>query len=185
MTAPLLKVKAFQRAVVKTKADIRLPAKVTGGAGIAVKKANGEYTFDLDHLEFVELAQFTPANEYVVLVNAAGEYKRVSLASLFNNSQTTVRVVTEAGNITVGPNVQLLVMNRTANESPSNIILPLASAKVGKIKIVDFKGNAGTYPHTIGLQGSDTFQGGLTSWTLGADGASVVFDPIPGVGYAA
>jgi hypothetical protein len=139
MTAPLLKVKVFQRAVVKTKADIRFPASVIGGAGIAVTKANGEYTFDLALLEFGAVSFFDPSSEFAVVVNAAGEYKLVSLATLLSNAATTVRVVTEAGDITVGPNVQLLVMNRTANESPSNIILPLAAAKVGKIKIIDWK----------------------------------------------
>lgn len=184
MTTPLLKVKVLPKPIVKGKMDVRFPARVEGGTGIEITKESGIYTFDLDFLEFGETTVFNPSVEMVAVVNAAGEYKLISLASLISNPLTTVQTVTEAGDITVLPNVQLLLMNRTADESPSNITLPASLQKVGRIKIVDFKGNAGTYPHTISLQGSDEFQGGLTEWTLGGDGASVVFDPIPNVGYA-
>jgi len=184
MTIPVIKVKVRRKSVIKTKMDVRFPARADGGTGIEITKANGIYTIDLDFLEFGETTIFNPSEEFVAVVSADGEYQLLSIATLINNPTTTIQTVTEAGDINVGPNVQLLVMNRTADESPSNIVLPLSSAKVGKIKIVDWKGNAGTYPHTISLQGSDEFQGGLTEWTLGGDGASVVFDPIPGTGYA-
>lgn len=185
MTTPTLKIQVLRKPVIKARMDVRFPAKVDGGTGIKIIKANGIYTFDLDLLEFGQITAFDPSSEFVVVVDADGNYDLVSIASLINNTTTTVQTVTEAGDVTIGANVQLLIMNRTADESPSNITLPASSAKVGKIKIVDWKGNSGTYPHTISLQGSDEFQGGLTEWSLGGDGASVVFDPIPGTGYAA
>lgn len=185
MTTPLLKVQVLRKPVIKGKMDVRFPAKVEGGTGISVNKANGIYTFDLDLLEFGQVTIFDPSAEFVVVVDAQGNYQLISLATLINNPTTTIQVVTAAGDIAVDANVQLLVLNRTTDQSPSNIILPPSSSKVGPVKIVDFKGNSGTYPHTISLQGSDEFQAGLTSWTLGGDGASVVFHPIPGTGYAA
>lgn len=185
MTTPLLKVQVLRKPVIKGKVDVRFPARVDGGTGLKITKANGVYTFDLDFLELAPVANIDPSAQYVAIVDGSGFYQRISLADFINNPTTTIQTVTAAGDVTVGANVQLLIMNRTADESPSNITLPTSSAKVGKIKIVDFKGNAGTYPHTIKLQGSDEFQGSLTEWTLGGDGASVVFDPIPGTGYAA
>lgn len=185
MTTPLIQVDVLRKSVIKGKVDVRLPARVDGGTGIKITKANGIYTFDLDFLELAPVANIDPSAQYVAIVDENGFYQRISLADFINNPTTTIRTVTEAGDITVGANVQLLIMNRTADENPSNITLPTSSAKVGKIKIVDWKGNSGTYAHTIKLQGSDEFQSGLTEWTLGGDGASVVFDPIPGKGYAA
>lgn len=184
MTARI-RVKVRRVSAIRTKINAPFPARVLGDVFITITKANGTYTISPDYSPLFEPPSFDPSAEYVAVQNiATGEWNRLSIATLVNNTQATVRVVTEAGDIVVGAATQLLIMNRTVNQSPSNIILPASAQKVGKVKIVDFKGNAGTYPHTITAQGSDTFQGGLTTWTLGGDGSSVALDPIPGIGYA-
>ncbi|ANW00691.1 hypothetical protein LMTR13_11430 [Bradyrhizobium icense] len=168
----------------KMRVAARIPAQLVGGNGIAISKANGVYTFDLDYTEYAEILSFDPATKMVLVYDAIAGYALVSLASLLTNS-AAVRIVTEAGDITVANETQLLIMNRTADESPSNINLPASASKIGKIKVVDWKGNAGSFPHTVNPNGSEEFQGGLTSWSISSDGASAVFDPIPtGLGYA-
>lgn len=184
MTARI-RIKVRRTSVIKTKINAPFPARVLSEAFIQISKANGNFTIGAGYGQLVQLPTYNPADELIAVQNVGtGEWHKISLSTLLTNTDATVRVVTEAGDIVVGAATQLLVMSRTADENPSNIILPLSAQKVGKIKIVDFKGNAGTFPHTISTQGSDTFQSGLTAWTLGGDGASVALDPIPGTGYA-
>lgn len=185
MTTPVMKIKVLPKPVIRGKMDVRFPANVSGQAFVRIEKQAGSYTILPDYAPLGELYAFDPARQIIAVQDSVtGSWSKLAISDMLSNSAVTVRVVTEAGDIVVGPSVQLLVMNRTADESPSNVILPASSAKVGKLKIVDFKGNAGAYPHTIQTQGSDEFQGGLTEWTLSGDGASVVLDPIPGMGYA-
>jgi len=174
----------LSRNSLKIRVSTRIPAQLFGGTAIDVSKANGIYTVNIDYSEIQEILSFDPATKMVLVYDAASGYALVSLSSLLTNSDI-VRVVTEAGDITVANKTQLLIMNRTVDESPSNIILPASASKIGKIKIVDWKANSGTYPHTVTLNGAEEFQGGLTSWSISGDGASAVFDPIPtGLGYA-
>lgn len=185
MSMPVIKMNVVRKPVIKGRMDVRFPARVLGDIFITITKANGNYTIAPDYRLLFEPPSFDPSQETVAVQNkSTGEWHVLSIANLVNNSAATVRVVTEAGDIVVDAATQLLVMNRTADESPSNIVIPLSAQKVGKLKIVDFKGNAGTFPHTISTQGSDEFQGGLTAWTLGGDGASIALDPVPGTGYA-
>jgi hypothetical protein len=184
MTIPVIKIKVLPKPTIRGKMDVRFPASVSGEIFIQVGKQAGHYTIFPDYRPLAQIFTFDPAQQFIAVQDATGEWGRVSIAGALSNPSVSVRVVTEAGDIAVGPNVQLLVMNRAADESPSNIILPDSSTKFGRVKIVDFKGNAGTFPHTIKTQGNDEFQGGLTEWQLDGDGASVALDPIPGVGYA-
>lgn len=175
----------ISRNTLKLRVATRIPAQLVGGTAIRITKANGVYTFDLDYSEIEEILSFDPAAKVVLVYDAASEsYALVSLASLLTNS-SAVRVVTEAGDITVANETQLLIMNRTVDESPSNINLPASASKIGEIKIVDWKGNASGFPHTVNPNGAETFNGAAATWTIGGDGASSVFDPIPtGLGYA-
>lgn len=184
MTAQIIKIKVFNRAVVKTKANVVYPARLIEGPGIDIEVANGAATIGLDYLAFAPTTTFDPAQYVVALQNSVdASFIYVPLLAFLTNPGA-IRRVTEAGDITVSASTQLLLMDRTADESPSNIIMPAAASKIGACKVVDWKGNAGSFPHTISLNGSEEFQGGLTTWTLGGDGASVVLDPAPGLGYA-
>lgn len=185
MTTPVMKIKIIPKSVIQGKMDVRFPANVSGQAFVRIEKQAGSYTILPDYAQLGELYAFDPARQTIAVQDSVtGSWSKLAIGDMLSNAAVTVRVVTEAGDIVVGPSVQLLVMNRATDEGPSNVILPASSAKVGKLKIVDFKGNASLYPHTISLQGADEFQGGLTEWMLSGDGASVVLDPIPGIGYA-
>lgn len=161
------------------------PSSIIGQSGITVAVANGVAGVTLDYTKLIEIFSFDPTQKLVAVYDPVAQaFNVVALSDLINNAGTIVQIATAAGDIAVLPNTQLLVVNRAADVNPSNIILPLASLKVGKVKIVDFKGNAGAFPHTLKTQGADTFQGGAVTWGLDGNGASVVADPISGTGYA-
>lgn len=169
---------------VKMRSLVKYPAGLIAGSGIRIDIANGVYTFNMDITKFVEVANVDPTKKLVAIYDAVTGWSTILLSDLINNFASVVQVVTGAGDVAVGTNTQLLVMNRAADINPSNIVLPLSSTKVGRVKIVDFKGNATAFPHTIKLTAPDTFQGAVTQWGLDADGSSVAADPISGVGYA-
>lgn len=183
MTSINLKTKVFTRAVVKTKVNAPFPSQVSGKFFIEVEKEDGVFSITPDYRLLPGLTSYDPSQFIVAVQKADGSWKTVTLASLQTN-MTPVRIVTESGDITVGVNDRLLIMNRTMNESPSNITLPVASLKNGGVKIVDWKGNASAYPHDVYLSESEKFNAAQTVWHINGDGASIVCDPIPGLGYA-
>lgn len=166
------------------KAQLRIPAGLVGKTGISIADNAGVLTAVLSLLPFNTVASFDPSGQSVLLVDANGNYTLTSVATLLNNTETTEQLVTAGGDVVVGVNTRLLIMNRAVDINPSNIILPAANLKIGSLKIVDFKGNATAFPHTIKTTAPDTFQGGVTQWGLAADGASIEISPIPGTGYA-
>lgn len=88
------------------------------------------------------------------------------------------------GNCLVDINDRLIIINKTVG-APTTVTLPGSALKLGRVKIVDFKGDASTNNITVNPDGAEKFNGALTSWVISGDGASVVFDPIPsGLGYA-
>lgn len=193
MTASTIKLRIVPAPTLKLKVSPRLqnvrmlpryPASISGGNAIDVTDTSGALTVALDLLKIGSVGSFDPAAEYVVLVDANGNYELVTVSTLLNNTAETVQVITAAGDIDVDVKTTLLIMNRAVDQSPSNIILPLASAKIGGVKIVDWKGNSDAFPHTIKTTAPDVFQGALTQWTLDGAGASLKLDPYPGLGYA-
>lgn len=94
-----------------------------------------------------------------------------------------VRVITAAGNVVVADGDGLIIMNKTVSQITS-ISLPLSTTKIGGVKIVDWKNDSDAFPITVTRSGADTFNGSQTTWTISAQGASAVFDPVSGLGYA-
>ena len=185
MSIPTIKIKVRRKSVVKGKALVKFPAHVQGAVFIQIDKTSGVYTVSPEYSQLNPLTTFDPIQFSIAVQSVDGSWGKVTIADLTSgNAAVTTRVVTEAGDIVVGPNVRLLVMNRAVDEATSNIILPPSNAKIGDLKIVDFKGNAGSFPHVVQTQGSDEFQAGLTEWSISGDGASIVVNPISGQGYA-
>lgn len=97
---------------------------------------------------------------------------------------STFQIITAAGDVTVAATDGLIILNKTVLAN-TNIILPSSLSKIGKVKIVNWKDDAGANTHTVTLQGSEKFNANQSSWPIVGAGASVVFDPIPtGIGYA-
>jgi len=68
--------------------------------------------------------------------------------------------------------------------APVTLRMPPWAEKVGNVLITDWANLAGTNPITITLEDpADRFPGGLTTWVLAGDGASVFLRAVPG-GYA-
>ena len=182
MSTPVLKLNVIQRHVIKTRANVVYPARLVGRTGLAIDVEDGAAYFDLDYSQFLELSSFTAAEKLIAIVDRVdGSFGVVSLATLINAGQST-QIIT-SGNFTVQPSDGLIIINKASGAATAGL-LPDPVAKIGKVKIVDFKGDSGINNITMTQTGAGKFNGNQSSWVIGADGASVVFDPIPGLGYA-
>lgn len=162
----------------KLKVSTRIPAMLRGRTGIAIEIANGVWSFDLDYTGFDELAAFTAADKlFAVYDRGTGEWNQVSLATLLAATQTQQIITT--GDCTVAAADGLIIINKTVGAA-TTVTLGAASAKIGPVKISDFKGDAGTNNITINAAGSDKFSGNLSSWVIGADTGSIVLHPTTG-----
>jgi hypothetical protein len=174
-----LKVGPAQGLKLKGPSGFALP--LIGRTGLKATKTGGIWYLDLDYSSFDELTSFDAGQELVAVIDRAGVWSVVSFASLISAGQTTQIITT--GDCTVQPNDGLIIINKGTGAATA-VTLPAAANKVGKVKIVDFKGDASTNNITVSPNGSETFNGGATSWVIDGDGGSAVFDPIPGTGYA-
>lgn len=144
----------------KLKFRTQFPALVTAASPLTLVKTGLEYDFGFD-------------------VNAL----LASLNPLFV-AISTFQVITAPGDVTVRTTDGLIILNKAALAA-TNILLPPSATKIGRVKIVNWKDDAGAYTHNVNLSGSDKFNANQTTWPITGLGASVVFDPIPtGIGYA-
>jgi hypothetical protein len=180
----VLKTKIVRKRTVKLKVIPKLPANTISGPAISVAKSNGIYTIGTDYSLLAELTSFDPTQERVLIYNPTTEiWNVVSLANLVNNATATTEIITAGSSYQAGANDKLILVNKIVG-SATAIQLPLSSLKVGPVRVVDFKGDANTNKITVSATGSDTFNGGFTSWTISGGGASVLFTPVSGIGYA-
>lgn len=173
----------LERSALKLRVNPHIPAQFDDGDGISIDRTNGVYTVNLDYTNLVEITSFNASQKlFAVYDSVTGEWNKVSFASLISAGQTYQVITT--GNCTVQPNDGLIIINKTVGAATA-VTLPASASKVGKVKIVDFKGDAGTNNITVTPNGAETFNGAQATWVISGDGASVVFDPIPsGLGYA-
>lgn len=176
-----IKLKAGPSQGLKLKGQLGVSFPVIGRTGLFFERLNGAWYGDLDYSDFVEIGSFDVSQKlFAIYDRTTGVWNRISLASLISAGQTQ-QFITD-GNATVQPNDGLISIGKTVGAA-TTVTLPLASQKVGPVKIADFKGDAATNPITINTQGSDTFSGGLASWVISSDTGSVLLHPTTG-GYA-
>jgi hypothetical protein len=157
------------------------PLKLVAGTGIGLSSASGISTVGLDYSLLAELSLYDPTQKlFAVVDRVTGLWNQVSLASILVGSQT-VQIVTAAGDVTVQPNDGLIILNKTVGAA-TNVILPAAATKVGRVKVVDWKGDSDVNNVTVVPNGSEKIQG-LPNWKLWAPNASVDLSPVSGLGY--
>jgi hypothetical protein len=185
MTVTRIKVKVVRKAIVKVRVLPRVPANLFGDIAITVVKNGATYTIRPDYSRLTELTSFDPSQELSLVYNKLdATWAIVPVSTLVNNQAGTTQIVTAGASAVVGVNDKLVLVNKTAG-SATTITLPVSSTKVGAVRIVDFKGDAGTNNITVNVAGSDKFNGNLTSWKIAGDGASILLTPIStGIGYA-
>jgi hypothetical protein len=160
------------------------PLKYIAGTGLSFSSANGISTVGLDYSSLVELSSYDPTQKLLAVVDrVTGVWNKVSLASILAGSQT-VQIVNAAGDVTVQPNDGLIILNKAVGAA-TNVILPAASTKVGRVKIVDWKGDADANNITVVPNGAETIQG-RANWMLDSQNASIDLTPVVGTvnGYA-
>lgn len=183
MTTPILKIKVLTKPTIKGKMDVRFPARVEVTDFLTVKKVNGTYTFGDDYSILGTLNTFDPSSFIIAVQSLAnGSFSALTIGNLLGSAYTEQDIT--SGDVTVQNADGLIKINKTIGAATS-VTLPLASLKVGPVKVVDWKGDAGTNNITIICSGSDKFNGNLSSWKIAADGGSIVFTPLKdGTGYA-
>lgn len=183
MTTPLLKIKVFRKPVIKGKMDVRFPAKVEVQEFLTVDRTSGIYTFGVDFTLLDPDPIVDPTTAVVaVLDESTHSYKIISLSSLIASSTQIEQHITTAGPVAILNNTGIVRVDQGTGAAIT-LTLPEASLKTCPVLISDWKGDAGTNNITIALSGSDTFPGGLTTWTIAANTGSVFLRPISGAGY--
>lgn len=179
-----LKTKIVRKRSIRLKFQRNFPAALFADIGIAINKSGGTYTIVPDYSSRDELTQFDPSQEEVLIYNKATQlWHVVSLANLVNNATLTTVIITSGATYAVGVNDKIIAVNKSPG-SATTITLPLSSLKVGPVRIIDFKGDAGTNNITVNVTGSDKLNGNLTSWIIANDGGSILLTPLSGIGYA-
>jgi hypothetical protein len=183
MTTPILKIKVFPKPVIKGKMDVRFPANIAVEKFLTVDRANGLYTFDIDYTLLDSSAIIDPTKTFAAVFDqTAGLYKIASLSALLSSISQIEQHITDPGPVAINNNTGIVRVDQDTGAAIT-LTLPLASDKTCPVLISDWKGDAGTHNITIETSGSDTFPGGLTSWTIAADTGSVFLRPIAGAGY--
>lgn len=168
----------------KLRALPRFLASIFDGTGTVARKDGLATYIDLDYSEFVELTSgLDPANSQIAIYNSAtGVWNTTTIASVLSAAQTT-QIITAGATVTVTASDGLIIINKTIG-SATTVNMPISATKIGKCKIVDWKGDASTNNITINASGSEKFNGNSATWTIAGDGGSVVLDPIStGIGY--
>jgi hypothetical protein len=178
----IIKLKVLQKPIIKGKMDVRFPANVQTKNFLTVDRANGIYTFDVDYSVLQEITSFDPTQKLIAIEGRDGLWNLISLATLVASTTQIEQHITDAGPVTIENNAGIVRVDQTVG-AEITLTLPLASDKTCPVLISDWKGDAGTNNITIETSGSETFPGGLTSWTISNDTGSIFLRPIAGAGY--
>lgn len=184
MTIPVLKIKVLPKPLLKGKIDVRFPANIAVDDFLTVARANGKYTFAVDYTILNADALGDPTATLIAVYDeAAGFFKQTTLSALIAATTQIDQHITAAGPVTVLNNAGIVRVDQAVGAAIT-LNMPLASAKTCPVLISDWKADSDVHPITVNLAGADKFPGGLTNWTINAQGASIFLRPIPGVGYA-
>jgi hypothetical protein len=99
-------------------------------------------------------------------------------------STFVIQEITLAGPVNVQTDARIVLVNQAVS-APITLIMPEAVDKTGDVLISDWKADSGL-GNVITMQrsGADVFPGAATSWQIAGNGASLLFRPMPGRGYA-
>jgi hypothetical protein len=179
-----ISVQVINKPTLKAAVLPRFPANINTESFLKVSRSNGTYVFGVDYTVLNGDAIFDPSLTLIAVYDEeAQEFKQITLSSLISSTTQIEQHITDAGPVTIENNAGIVRVDQTVGAA-IELDMPLASDKTCPVLISDWKADSGTNAITIKLTGSDTFPGGLTSWTINADGASVFLRPIAGVGYA-
>ena len=132
----------------------------------------------------IEAAANLPDNTFYEITPFDVRQTMLDLAdsATFPEDGGTTQTATAAGAIAVGAGVSTLILNLMAPNATTTVNLPAVSSRNGlKLKIVDFKGNAGDIVLTA--NGTDTVMGlatgTITSFAQGlGSGAAITLTPV-------
>lgn len=168
----------------KLKTSLRLPVDIVGQEFITAVRDGSIFRIGVDYTLLDPTAISDPAATLLAIYDAdSRSYKAASLSALIAAAGAIDQHITAAGPVAVLNNAGIVRVDQAVG-APITLNMPLSSAKTCPVLISDWKGDSDVNAITVNLAGADKFPGGLTSWTINAQGASIFLRPISGVGYA-
>lgn len=166
----------------------KFPALIESTTGVLVQRVGRTFTFLLDWLSVAVVDSIAdPTSRFILVVSGTGTadqlYERIALDDFQASVAGLVQVITAGGTQNIDAATSVVIVNQTVGAAIT-LNLPAAAGKVGPVKVVDWKGDAGTNNITIAPNGAETFNGAAATWVIGNNSASSVFSPYAGHGYA-
>lgn len=164
------------------------PARAVGATYLTVVKANGVYTIKADYTLLNDLLAVPDPTkkEIVIRDRETNLFNRISMSLLAQAAASLVsttgltgailnthRIVTAAGDVTINPTDQIILLNKTVGAA-TNIILPTAASRNGvPVMVKDYKGDAVANNIRYQLAGIETIDG-FNQATADANGSSLI-----------
>lgn len=102
------------------------------------------------------------------------------LAPATSGASPVVQDVTTVGPVLINVNTTIIRVQNVG--APVSLVLPLSAVKINPVLVSDWANHAGANNILVSMSGGDVLPNGGVTETLAADGASVLFRPVPG-GY--
>jgi hypothetical protein len=151
------------------------PAQVSGAAFVTVNKNNGIFTIGASYTQLAPLlvASDLPASLIAIYDPATKQFNSVTAGQIISSSITSYRIVTIAGNVTIGANDFVILIAKTV-PAATDIIAPTSASRGGlPITVKDYGGNANPNTYRFVMAAGETLDG-FTQAQADANSASKI-----------
>lgn len=163
---------------IRVNASAPFPATVKGGGAVAIAKANGIWTVELNFGAIGQVAGASdPANTFVLAWDSVtGVYSLLPLSAVF--SSKVVKTLTAAGPYAALPTDEVLIVNQVAGAAM--MITVDWSLRSKPLRVVDGKGDANVNNITITPAAGQTQMAVVNySYVIDGIGGSITLTPLP------
>lgn len=137
------------------------PTRVSGSGFSIVTKTNGIWVLGDDYRILVPATVIADPTAKIIAIQdlVTGSFSYMTVAAFIGSVLGTYRIVTAAGDATVGPTDTTLLLNKTAGAT-TNVLAPTSATRNGvPVTIKDYKGDANTNNITFVPNGAETIDG--------------------------
>lgn len=146
------------------------PSRVQGAAFIQVTKANGIWTIAPNYELLAQAPSLTGTQVVVVFDPTIGQFSLLNATNMAGNGPP--RVVTAAGDVTVGATDIVILLDKTVGAA-TNINLPPSGSRSASVSVKDIKGDAHTNNITFVPAAGETIDG-FSAAAAAANGTALI-----------